>query len=210
MRWTDALWQTAFTLWDSPVSWGEVLALLLSLWMVERNLRVSAWAWPLAILASTLYFFVFYRTALYGEAALQLMFIAVSIWGWWQWRYGRQVNGQPLAVRTLAARGRWRVGLITLAAWPLLGALLDARTDSTVPYADALATVASVAGQWLLGRKYVETWPVWVVVNAFSVALFAYKDLWLTAILYAVFVLLSVIGWRAWRALAQQASRTTP
>lgn len=204
MRWTEPLWQPAFTLWASPISWAEVLAFALSLWMVERNMRVSAWAWPLAIVASALYFFVFRRAALYGEAALQLMFIAVSVWGWWQWRYGRQADGHKLVVRDLSTRAGWTLGLLTLGAWPLLGAWLAARTDSDVPYADALATVLSVAGQWLLGRKYVQNWPVWVVVNAFSVGLFVVKALWLTALLYAVFVALSVIGWRAWRTLAQQ------
>jgi nicotinamide mononucleotide transporter len=67
-----------------------------------------------------------------------------------------------------------------------------------VPYADALATVASVTGQVLLGRKVLENWPVWLMVNVYSVALFAYKSLWLTAILYGLFALLSIAGWRAW------------
>ena len=87
-----------------------------------------------------------------------------------------------------------------MAAWPLLGALLSRATDSDVPYLDALPTVASITGQILLARKRLETWPVWLAVNLFSVGLFAYKALWLTAVLYAVFALLSVWGWRAWRA----------
>jgi nicotinamide mononucleotide transporter len=67
-----------------------------------------------------------------------------------------------------------------------------------VPYFDALPTAGSVAGQWLLGRQYVENWPVWLAVNVVSVALFAHKGLWLTVVLYALFALLSVFGWRAW------------
>jgi nicotinamide mononucleotide transporter len=88
---------------------------------------------------------------------------------------------------------------MTLAAWPLLGALLHRATDSDVPYLDALPTVASVTGQLLLGRKLVENWAVWVGVNLFSIGLFAYKGLWLTVLLYAVFTVLAVVGWRAWR-----------
>ena len=72
-------------------------------------------------------------------------------------------------------------------------------TDSDVPFADALPTVASVTGQILLGRKYVENWIVWFGVNVFSIGLFAWKALWLTAALYAVFAVLSWVGWRAWR-----------
>ena len=78
----------------------------------------------------------------------------------------------------------WVAGL-TLAAWPLLGLVLQRYTDSDVPYLDALPTAGSVAGQFLLGRKLVENWLVWLAVNVFSVGLFAIKGLWLTALLYA-------------------------
>ena len=72
-----------------------------------------------------------------------------------------------------------------------------------MPWWDAFPTAASVVGQWLLGRKYVENWPVWVVVNVVSVGLFAYKGLWLTVLLYALFVAMSFAGWHAWRRLAR-------
>ena len=78
----------------------------------------------------------------------------------------------------------------------------DGPADSDVPWWDAFPTAASIVGQWLLGRKYVENWPTWVIVNVVSVALFAYKGLWLTVGLYAVFVAMSFAGWRAWRRLA--------
>ena len=77
--------------------------------------------------------------------------------------------------------------------------MLSRLTDSDVPFFDALPTAGSVAGQWLLGRQYVENWPVWLGVNLVSVALFAYKELWLTVLLYALFALLSVVGLRAWQ-----------
>ncbi|MDP3614680.1 MAG: nicotinamide riboside transporter PnuC, partial [Rubrivivax sp.] len=76
--------------------------------------------------------------------------------------------------------------------------------DSDVPWFDALPTAASITGQVLLGRKFVENWPVWFGVNVVSVALFAYKGLWLTVLLYALFAALSLLGWRTWQRLAQQ------
>ena len=75
-------------------------------------------------------------------------------------------------------------------------------TDTDEPWWDAFPTAASVIGQWLLGRKYVENWPAWVIVNVVSVALFAYKGLWLTVLLYVVFIAMSFAGWRAWQRLA--------
>jgi nicotinamide mononucleotide transporter len=100
-----------------------------------------------------------------------------------------------------AARPRSALLLLAL-AWPATGLFLSRYTDTDVPWWDAFPTAASVLGQWLLGRKYVENWPTWVVVNVVSVALFAYKGLWLTVVLYLVFIAMSFAGWRAWRRMA--------
>jgi nicotinamide mononucleotide transporter len=187
-----------FSLLGSPVSWLELAAFVLALWMVFANMRVQLIAWPLAIASSAAYLVLFAHSRLYGEAGLQLMFIAVAAWGWWQWRFGRLPDGGGLRVRWLTWRERLAAAALTLASWPALGAVLDRFTDSDVPYWDALPTVGSVAGQCLLGRQYVENWPVWLAVNAVSVALFAFKGLWLTVLLYGLFALLSLVGWRAW------------
>jgi nicotinamide mononucleotide transporter len=197
---------TAFELSGSPVTWLEIAACVLSILMVWANVRVNMLGWPLAIASSLLYGLLFAHSKLYGEASLQLVFVALAVWGWWQWWRGR--SGAPTALRvrtmTLAQRG-WATA-ITLLCWPLLGLWLQRATDSDVPFFDALPTVASVCGQILLGRKFIENWPVWLFVNVVSVGLFASKGLWLTAVLYALFALLSVWGWRAWRKLEGRAA----
>jgi nicotinamide mononucleotide transporter len=193
----------AFSLWGSPVSGVEMLAFVLSLAMVVCNIRVNVAAWPLAIVASLLYFLLFWGSRLYGEATLQLFFVAVAGWGWWQWLRGRDADGSALHVRLLSGRGRLSVLVAVALAWPLLGAFLRQATDTDVPWWDALPTAGSVAGQWLLGRKYVENWPVWAAVNAVSVGLFAWKGLWLTALLYLLFLLMALWGWRTWLRLAR-------
>jgi len=190
----------AFVLWGSPITWLEIVAVVLSVAMVWCNLRVNVTAWPLAILASALYGVLFASSRLYGEAALQVLFVVVAFWGWWQWLGGRGGDGQALRVHRMSLRQIGWVAGLTLAAWPLLGLALHIHTDSDVPYLDALPTAGSVAGQFLLGRKLIENWLVWLAVNVFSVGLFAIKGLWLTALLYALFALLSVAGWRAWQA----------
>lgn len=191
----------AFTLWGSPATWLEVLACVLAVAMVACNLRVHPAGWPLAMASSLLYAVLFLHSRLYGEAGLQLVFVAAAGWGWWQWLRGRGADGAALAVHRLDRRQRLMALAFTLAAWPMLGELLGRLTDSDVPYLDALPTVASLTGQVLLGRKAIENWPVWLAVNLFSVGLFALKGLWLTVALYAVFAVLSVVGWRAWLAL---------
>jgi len=200
-----ALLDSALTPWfmllGSPVTGLELAAFALSLWMVACNLRVNPLAWPLAITASLLYGVLFAQSKLYGEASLQLLFIVLAAWGWRQWLRGTGDDGRALRVQRLTTLQRLQVAGLTLAAWPLFGLLLQHGTDSDVPYLDALPTVASVTGQLLLGRKRVENWAVWLFVNVVSVGLFAYKALWLTVALYAIFAVLSVVGWQAWRRL---------
>jgi len=198
----EPLFAAAFTLWGSPVTWLEIVAFVLAVAMVVFNIRVNPLGWPLAIVSSLLYVALFWNSRLYGDASLQLFFVAVAGWGWWQWLRGTEADGSALHVRTLGPHGRWAALAALALAWPALGLFLKHFTDTDVPWWDAFPTAASVIGQWLLGRKYVENWPTWVVVNVVSIGLFAYKALWLTVILYAVFVALSFAGWRAWRRLA--------
>ncbi len=203
---TAPLLAPAFHLAGSDITWLEIAAVVLGLWMVLCNLRINPLGWPLAIVSSALYALLFVHSNLYGEAALQGVFIVLGAWGWWQWLRGTAGDGQRLRVRSLTPRQRGLVLALTLAAWPALGLLLSRVTDSDVPYLDALPTVGSLAGQTLLARKWVDNWPAWVAVNAVSLVLFATKGLWLTVALYAVFLVLAVVGWRAWARLLPQSA----
>ena len=189
------------TLWGEPISALEIVAFGLALLMVVLNMRVNALAWPLAIVSSLLYFALFSNSRLYGEASLQIVFVVVALWGWWQWRRGTQSDGGVLRVRELSARARWGLLVALGVAWPAAGWFLKHYTDTDVPWWDAFPTAGSLIGQWLLGRQYVENWLVWIVVNVVSVGLFVYKGLWLTTLLYSLFIVLSVLGWRAWQRL---------
>ena len=191
------IFATAFTLWGSPTSWLEVIAFVLSLAMVGYNIAERHWGWPLAIVSSLLYFALFWRSKLYGDASLQIFFAVLALWGWWQWLRG--ASGGALPVATLSRAGLQRMLLACALLWPVTGWFLLRYTDTDVPWWDAFPTALSVVGQFLLGRKYLENWLVWIAVNVASVALFAYKGLWLTAILYTLFIGLSVVGWRTWK-----------
>ena len=199
------LFAPAFTAWGAPFTWIEIVAFALSIWMVVCNMRVQPIAWPLAMVASLLYALLFADGRLYGEAGLQLFFVAMAGWGWWQWLRGHDAAGHVLVVRPLSPRIAWRLAAATAVAYPILVEIL-VRIDDASPRLDALPTVGSIAGQYLLGRKYIENWPTWLAVNAVSVVLFVARGLWLTVILYAIFAVLSVAGWRAWAALRGQRS----
>ncbi|MFN3629500.1 MAG: nicotinamide riboside transporter PnuC [Casimicrobiaceae bacterium] len=196
--------EIAFTLLGTPVSWLEVAAFALALANIVLNVREIHWAWPLAFIASLLYAWLFQASRLYGEMGVNLFFAATALWGWWQWLHGRRSGAAaaapgPLRITRLSAAQRRHAALAWLLAWALVALLLDRATDSDVPAADAFVTAGSVIGTVLLARKFIENWWVWLIVNAASVALFLYKALWLTAILYAIFFALALWGLARWR-----------
>jgi len=195
---SELLFAEAFTLWGSPATWLELVAVVIALAMVGCNIREIHWGWPLAIISSVMYYAVFWRSKLYGDASLQIFFAVVASWGWYQWLRGVRPDGSALKVERLGRTGIARALLACALLWPATGLFLKTYTDTDVPWWDAFPTALSLVGQFLLGRKYIENWLVWIVVNAVSITLFAYKGLWLTVILYTVFVALSVAGWRTW------------
>ena len=199
------LLSTAFLVWGAPVTWLELVAFVLSIAMVVFNIRVDPLGWPLAIASSLLYFLLFWSSRLYGDASLQVFFAAVAGWGWWQWLRGTDAAGRALRVRRLGSNGRIGAIVAVAIAWPATALFLRRFTDTDVAWWDAFPTAASVVGQWLLGRKYVENWAVWIVVDVVGAALFAYKGLWLTTLLYALFVVMAAVGWRSWYARAIEA-----
>jgi len=192
---------TLFGLSTTPL---ELISFALSVAVVWLNIRQNHWAWLFAIVSSATYGVVFYGARLYGDMALQLVFITVSIWGWYQWLRGDDSHDQ-LPVTVLANKGRWLALAGWLAGFGVLAWFLKSFTDTDVPHADGFLTAGSLVGQLLLSRKKLENWHVWIVVDILYVALYVHKGLMLTAVLYAMFVVMAAIGLVAWRRAMQGA-----
>lgn len=176
----------------------ELISFLLAIITVALNIRQNHWAWLFSILSSALYGIVFLNARLYGDAGLQGVFVVVSVWGWHQWLSGAK-QALPLRASRLTRIGAVSLGLAWLSGFGVLAVFLRHFTDTDVPHADGFLTAGSLAGQFLLSRKKLENWLVWIAVDTLYVGLYLYKQLTLTAILYGVFVLLAIAGWRAWR-----------
>ncbi|MDB5962314.1 MAG: transporter [Massilia sp.] len=177
----------------------EILAFVLSVTTVALNIRQNHWAWLFAIVSSAAYGVVFFNSRLYGDAGLQVVFIVVSVWGWYSWLHGGAGGHGALAVSTLDARGwayagaGWALGYLAL-SW-----FLRSYTNTDVPHTDGFLTAGSLVGQVLLSRKKLENWHAWIVVDVLYVGLYVYKGLLLTGVLYALFVAMAVAGLLAWR-----------
>ncbi|MBD8532444.1 MULTISPECIES: nicotinamide riboside transporter PnuC [unclassified Massilia] len=179
----------------------ELVSFALAATTVMLNIRQNHWAWLFSIASSATYAVVFFDARLYGDSGLQLVFIAASVWGWWQWLRG---TGETRLVVTRLGRAGWAWALAGWgAAFLALSWFLQNYTNTDVPHMDGFLTAGSLVGQLLLARKKVENWHVWIVVDVLYVGLYIVKDLHVTAVLYAVFVVLAARGLRAWSNIAQ-------
>jgi nicotinamide mononucleotide transporter len=185
----------------------ELISFVLSIVTVLLNIRRVHWAWLFAIVSSSTYGIVFFKARLYGDAGLQAVFIAASIWGWYEWLRGTGQDDQPLVVTRLDRAG-WSWSLAGwLLGFVLLSWFLHAYTDTDVPHMDGFLTAGSLLGTLLAARKKVENWHVWIAVDVLYVGLYVYKGLHLTAVLYAVFVAMAVVGLRTWARAAREGAR---
>ncbi len=176
----------------------EMTSFTLAVIMVYFNIRQSPWGWLFGISSSALYAVVFYDARLYGDMGLQFFFISVSLWGWYQWMFGGSQH-RGVKVSRLTAGG-WLVSLVGwLVAYLALSWFLRVYTDTDVPHLDAFLTAGSLVGQFMLSRKKIENWHVWIFIDAIYIGLYIHKNLILTAVLFAVFVVMAVIGLLAWK-----------
>ncbi|HEU0098737.1 MAG TPA: nicotinamide riboside transporter PnuC [Allosphingosinicella sp.] len=176
----------------------EAVAALLGLVNVWLVVRRSVWNYPFGIAMVALYARIFFEAKLYSDALLQLFFLVVQLYGWWNWTRSRAESGE---VRVLRLGGRARLGWGASCAGATLawGALMHFHSDASYPWWDAAVAIPSVAAQILLSRRFVENWWLWILVDLLAVGLYAARDLWLTAGLYLVFLGLAAWGLAAWR-----------
>ncbi len=176
----------------------EIISFTLAIVMVGLNIRQSPWGWLFAIASAALYSVIFYDARLYGDMSLQFFFIAVSIWGWYQWLFGGAQH-RGVQVSRLDAKGWGVCALGWLAAYLFIFYVLHSFTDTDVPHIDAFLTSGSLVGQFLLSRKKLENWHLWIFIDLIYIGLYIHKNLILTALLFAVFVVMATIGLFAWK-----------
>jgi nicotinamide mononucleotide transporter len=176
----------------------EIVAVLLGLANILLIIRRSVWNFPVAIAMVSLYFVIFRDAKLYSDAGLQVFFAIVNLYGWWSWNRNKADAGE-VVVRRLPSIvfGLWIIGSVA-AIWGW-GAFMVTYTGISYAYWDASVAMLSVAGQILMARRFVESWQWWIIVNLISIPLYVTKELYLTAGLYSVFLVLAIAGLIEWR-----------
>jgi len=183
-----------------PLESVAVVFGIASVWLSTREHLLS---WPTAIVNVALYFLVFREARLYADMGLQVVYLVLSLYGWYEWRFGG-ADRTELPVTRATRRHAMLLGGLGVVGTLVLGTLLARTTDAALPYLDSALAVTSLCAQWMMTRKLVENWLVWVVADVVYVGMFATKGLWLTAGLYAVFLMLAVSGYRTWLASWQR------
>lgn len=176
----------------------EITAIIMTLLCVVLTARQHIACWPTGLVAVVLYAYVFYQARLYSEFGLQGYYVVVQVYGWYHWLHGgRRRNDLPVTRQSHRENGLWIAAIVASSLG--LGYLMASRTDAALPYADAFTTVAALVAQWLLARKKLEAWILWVVVDLVSVRNFWLRELPATTLLYAVLLVLAAMGFVAWR-----------
>ncbi len=182
----------------------EIVAAVFGVVSVFLSVRQNIWSWPTAIINVGLYIFVFFESKLYADTGLQVVYVVLNAYGWYHWLYGGK-NRTELAVSKVSARLAVLLLSVGAASAAIIGTFLAQQTDAALPYMDAATTSTSLVAQWMMTRKLLENWIIWVAVDVVYIGMYIYKALYVTSVLYFVFLLLSVMGYRQWkRSLAER------
>jgi nicotinamide mononucleotide transporter len=175
----------------------EILATAATVAYVVLAVKRSLWQYPIGLTATALFFFVFLEAKLYSSTALQVLFAAVQIYGWWYWLRGD--GGRRPKITSMPPWLIAAMALGALIAAAVLSAVLTAWTDARMAFTDATIFALSAVAQFLVGRKVIENWIVWMAVNALAVFVYASQDLWVTTALYCGLLASCFWGYHEWR-----------
>jgi nicotinamide mononucleotide transporter len=188
-----------FTDWISS-NYIELLGAILGIAYVFFSIRQNILTWPTGLLTSLIYVWVFFQSGLYAEMGLQVYYVLISFYGWHEWlSKNSKDNSTELKVTILRRKLGFYLAIISLITFVGIWFLLKYYTNSTTPVADALVTSLSIIATWMLARKILEHWLIWIFVDLFSIALFWYKDLLPTIFLFIVYTFMAILGYIEWR-----------
>lgn len=176
----------------------EVCGTLSGFLYLGFSIRQHPLTWPVGLLNAVFYIFVFLSSKIYADMTLQFYYVAISIYGWWCWYHGHASGNSLKVTRTNTAL--WlKLSILFLLLFVAIAFVLIRFTDSQVPYWDAITTSLSILATWMLARKKIEHWLVWVFVDAISIGLFIIKELYPTTLLFMVYTVLAIYGYIEWK-----------
>jgi nicotinamide mononucleotide transporter len=189
-------WQSAVNyFYNSPI---ELLGAVLTVICVWLNTHQNIWGWPVGILSIICYIWVFYEVYLLGDFLLNIYFLVLSIYGWYNWLYGKG-KAVKLPVTSLSLQQLLAYVIVGSTAAFIFGKILASYTPASLPYWDATTTSFSMLAQWPLARKKIENWLFWIFVNVLYIGIYFVKNLFATSIVYVILLVLAAKGYQQWK-----------
>lgn len=176
----------------------EIAAVALGLLGVWQTVKENIWCWVTGSLSNTFFIIAFFQARLYSDVGLQIIYVLLNGYGWYEWKYGG-AGTTELPISKMSFRQGLILAGISCIGIVAMGMALERWTDTDVAYWDATTTVLSLIAQYMLAKKLIENWWVWIVVNVLYIGIYFYKALYLTSAQQIVFIVLSLAGYLAWR-----------
>jgi nicotinamide mononucleotide transporter len=178
----------------------ELLGFIFGLLYIILSIKQNIWCWPVGFITSALYIYVFFVSKFYADMGLQVYYLLVSIYGWYNWMFGARSKKQDdLKISKIKLKPGIYLTIVTILLFGVISFILVNYTDSELPYWDSFTTAAGFVATWMLAKKIIEHWIIWVIVDFVSLGLYIYKGLYPTVILFTVYTILAILGYLEWK-----------
>jgi nicotinamide mononucleotide transporter len=186
-------------------NWLEIAGTIVGFIYLWQEVKASIWLWLTGIVMPAIYTVVFFENGLYADFAIQVYYIAAALYGFLLWEFGKknQYGDELRIVHTSERQAVWLCA-ITVALFVPIYWILTTYTDSTVPFWDSVTTAMSFVALWMLAKKHVEQWLAWIVIDLISAALYFYKGIYFTSMLYGVYTVVAFYGYRKWNLMEKE------
>jgi nicotinamide mononucleotide transporter len=178
----------------------ELIGAITGLIYLYPEIKQKVWVWPFGASSALLFILIFFEKKFYADMCLQFYYFFISIFGWYNWIYGKNnMEVKQLSVTSIPKMTLLISSFITILIFLIILFLLSAYTDSPVPYGDAFTTALSITATWMLAKKYIEMWFLWIITNLLLFVLFFYKEMYAMGILFIIYFVFSFVGYFEWK-----------
>ncbi len=190
---------TAIYDWLS-VNYIEATGTIISIVYLYFSIKQNIWLWPLGLVSSAFYVYIFFVAKIYADMALQVYYVLISIYGWYTWSVANEKTETDARIKSVKNNDGLVISLtfVSIILFIILSQILIHFTDSNIPYIDAFTTSLSIVATWMLAKRYLEHWMVWIIVDGVSSVVYVYKELYFTVFLYIIYTVMAVVGLQAW------------
>ncbi len=190
----------------------ELIGTIVGLVYLWLEYKASIYLWIAGIIMPAIYLFIYWDAGLYADFGINVYYLVIALYGWIMWKYGnRSVSGtssqsQELPITSISVKYIIPLAGVFAITFAAIAFVLISFTNSNVPYLDSFTTALSIVGMWMLARKYIEQWWIWIAVDLVSAGLYIYKELYFTAALYTLYSIIAVFGYYKWKKMMENSN----